>query len=43
MLMLSLEFNHKSKGFGFVYYKNNESASKAIEHGPHFGDDQIVA
>lgn len=42
-LMLSFELNHKSKGFGFAYYRHKESAEKAINHGAHLEPDQIVA
>jgi RNA recognition motif-containing protein len=34
-LMVSFDINHKSKGFGFVYYRTKESAQKAIEQGAH--------
>ena len=43
MLMLSLEHNHRSKGFGFVYFVEAQSAKRAIEHGPHLDNNQIVA
>ena len=41
--MLSKEASHRSKGFGFVYYKDKASVQKAIDHGPHLEINQIVA
>lgn len=39
MLMLSFDFNHRSKGFGFVYYVDEASVQKAIDNGPHLYDN----
>ena len=38
-LMFSFDLNHKSKGYGFCYYKDHTCAQKAIEKGAHLGDD----